>query len=182
MLTPERSIQIQRSIGADIMMQVSKNIGIRLRRGENVSNKSWTVCLLLELLFVQLDDVVDSRHEDKDRFEEARHRTVRWLDRWAVLTSLNISSGLWTEFVYKVSLCSPSTWPAKPVPNCAGRTRGGEEEGLCWPSGTLLVCFVFVWYGLFDCLFVGLLVFFVCWSGGTFLFQCSNIPWLPSAQ
>ena len=81
MLTPERSIQIQRSIGADIMMQVSKNIGIRLRRGENVSYKSWTVCLLLELLFVQLDDVVDSRHEDKDRFEEARHRTVRWLDR-----------------------------------------------------------------------------------------------------
>ena len=28
MLTPERSIQIQRSIGADIMMQVCKNIGI----------------------------------------------------------------------------------------------------------------------------------------------------------
>jgi len=49
MLTPERSIQIQKSIGADIMMQ--------------------------------LDDVVDSQHEDMDRFEEARHRTVRWLDR-----------------------------------------------------------------------------------------------------
>jgi len=49
MLTPERSIEIQRTIGADIMMQ--------------------------------LDDVVDATHEDPDRFEEARHRTVRWLDR-----------------------------------------------------------------------------------------------------
>lgn len=49
MLTPERSIEIQRAIGADIMMQ--------------------------------LDDVVDATHEDPDRFEEARHRTVRWLDR-----------------------------------------------------------------------------------------------------
>lgn len=49
MLTPERSIHIQRAIGADIMMQ--------------------------------LDDVVDATHEQEDRFEEARHRTVRWLDR-----------------------------------------------------------------------------------------------------
>jgi len=49
MLTPERSIQIQQAIGADIMMQ--------------------------------LDDVVDSTHSDLNRFEEARHRTVRWLDR-----------------------------------------------------------------------------------------------------
>lgn len=49
MLTPERSIEIQRAIGADIMMQ--------------------------------LDDVVDATHSDPDRFEEARHRTVRWLDR-----------------------------------------------------------------------------------------------------
>jgi len=49
MLTPERSIEIQRAIGADIIMQ--------------------------------LDDVVDATHEDPDRFEEARHRTVRWLDR-----------------------------------------------------------------------------------------------------
>ncbi len=49
MLTPERSIEIQTAIGADIMMQ--------------------------------LDDVVDATHTDADRFEEARHRTVRWLDR-----------------------------------------------------------------------------------------------------
>jgi len=49
MLTPERSIEIQRAIGADIMMQ--------------------------------LDDVVDATHDDPDRFEEARQRTVRWLDR-----------------------------------------------------------------------------------------------------
>eukprot|EP00088_Acartia_fossae_P020033 TRINITY_DN2172_c0_g1_i4.p1 TRINITY_DN2172_c0_g1~~TRINITY_DN2172_c0_g1_i4.p1 ORF type:complete len:409 (+),score=68.12 TRINITY_DN2172_c0_g1_i4:43-1269(+) len=49
MLTPERSIEIQQAIGADIMMQ--------------------------------LDDVVDSTCKDEDRFEEARHRTVRWLDR-----------------------------------------------------------------------------------------------------
>lgn len=30
---------------------------------------------------MQLDDVVDATHSDPDRFEEARHRTVRWLDR-----------------------------------------------------------------------------------------------------
>ena len=30
---------------------------------------------------MQLDDVVDAKHDDPDRFEEARHRTVRWLDR-----------------------------------------------------------------------------------------------------
>ena len=49
MLTPERSIEIQTIIGADIMMQ--------------------------------LDDVVDATHNDPARFEEARQRTVRWLDR-----------------------------------------------------------------------------------------------------
>jgi len=49
MLTPERSMEIQHAIGADIMMQ--------------------------------LDDVVDATNQDPDRFEEARHRTVRWLDR-----------------------------------------------------------------------------------------------------
>ena len=49
MLTPERSIEIQTAIGADIMMQ--------------------------------LDDVVDATHNDPERFEEARKRTVRWLDR-----------------------------------------------------------------------------------------------------
>ncbi len=30
---------------------------------------------------MQLDDVVDATHTDEARFEEARHRTVRWLDR-----------------------------------------------------------------------------------------------------
>ena len=30
---------------------------------------------------MQLDDVVDATHTDPQRFEEARHRTVRWLDR-----------------------------------------------------------------------------------------------------
>ncbi len=49
MLTPERSVEIQTTIGADIMMQ--------------------------------LDDVVDATHTDPERFEQARHRTVRWLDR-----------------------------------------------------------------------------------------------------
>jgi len=49
MLTPEHSMEIQNTIGADIMMQ--------------------------------LDDVVDATHTDPERFEEARHRTVRWLDR-----------------------------------------------------------------------------------------------------
>ena len=52
MLTPERSIEIQTAIGADIMMQ--------------------------------LDDVVDATHNDHERFEEARKRTVRWLDRCIV--------------------------------------------------------------------------------------------------
>ncbi len=32
-------------------------------------------------IMMQLDDVVDAKHTDPDRFEEARHRTVRWLDR-----------------------------------------------------------------------------------------------------
>ena len=32
-------------------------------------------------IIMQLDDVVDATHTDQDRFEEARHRTVRWLDR-----------------------------------------------------------------------------------------------------
>ena len=32
-------------------------------------------------IMMQLDDVVDATHTDPDRFEEARHRTVRWLDR-----------------------------------------------------------------------------------------------------
>jgi queuine/archaeosine tRNA-ribosyltransferase len=30
---------------------------------------------------MQLDDVVDATHTDPERFEEARKRTVRWLDR-----------------------------------------------------------------------------------------------------
>lgn len=47
--SPERSVEIQTAIGADIIMQ--------------------------------LDDVVDATHPDPRRFEEARHRTVRWLDR-----------------------------------------------------------------------------------------------------
>ena len=49
LLTPERSIQIQNAIGADIIMQ--------------------------------LDDVVPSTVVDPTRFEEACHRTTRWLDR-----------------------------------------------------------------------------------------------------
>ena len=120
MLTPERSIQIQRSIGADIMMQVWKNISV----------------VWLELLFVKLDDVVDSRHEDKDRFEEARHRTVRWLDRWVLVLRLALACQV--NLFCKVSLCSPSAWLAKPVSNSAGWTGRGEEEGLCWPGKTLL--------------------------------------------
>jgi tRNA-guanine family transglycosylase len=33
---------------------------------------------------MQLDDVVDATHTDEERFKEARHRTVRWLDRCIV--------------------------------------------------------------------------------------------------
>ena len=32
-------------------------------------------------IMMQLDDVVDATHDDPERFEEARKRTVRWLDR-----------------------------------------------------------------------------------------------------
>ena len=32
-------------------------------------------------IMMQLDDVVETTHTDPARFEEARHRTVRWLDR-----------------------------------------------------------------------------------------------------
>merc|ERR1711940_85369 len=32
-------------------------------------------------IMMQLDDVVDATNQDPERFEEARHRTVRWLDR-----------------------------------------------------------------------------------------------------
>jgi len=49
LLTPERSIEIQNAIGADIIMA--------------------------------LDDVVSSVREDTARFEEATHRTIRWMDR-----------------------------------------------------------------------------------------------------
>ena len=49
MLTPEKSMQIQNDIGADIMMA--------------------------------LDDVVSSVCADEARFEEATHRTLRWIDR-----------------------------------------------------------------------------------------------------
>lgn len=49
LLTPEKSIEIQNAIGADIIMQ--------------------------------LDDVVPTTIQDKNRFEEATYRTTRWLDR-----------------------------------------------------------------------------------------------------
>ena len=35
-------------------------------------------------IMMQLDDVVDATHTDPERFEEARQRTVRWLDRCIV--------------------------------------------------------------------------------------------------
>ncbi len=49
MLTPEKSVEIQNAIGADIIMA--------------------------------LDDVVSSVKISKERFEEATHRTTRWIDR-----------------------------------------------------------------------------------------------------
>jgi queuine tRNA-ribosyltransferase len=49
LLTPEKSMQIQNDIGADIIMA--------------------------------LDDVVSSVAADDERFEEATHRTIRWIDR-----------------------------------------------------------------------------------------------------
>lgn len=51
LLTPERSVELQNQIGADVIMA--------------------------------LDDVVPSTAADPARFEEATHRTLRWLDRCA---------------------------------------------------------------------------------------------------
>ena len=59
LLTPERSMQIQNNIGADIIMA--------------------------------LDDVVSSVCVDESRFEEATHRTLRWIDRCMLLTRIRRS-------------------------------------------------------------------------------------------
>ena len=105
MLTPERSIEIQQAIGADIMMQ--------------------------------LDDVVDATHEDADRFEEARHRTVRWLDR-----CLSVHSRPDTQNLFPIVQggldhdkrrdCAAKL-TARDVPGFAiGGLSGGEEKDTFW--------------------------------------------------
>ena len=105
MLTPERSIEIQRAIGADIMMQ--------------------------------LDDVVDATNQDEARFEEARHRTVRWLDRCIAAHTRPdtqnlfpiVQGGLDTE---KRKDCAAQL-TARDVPGFAiGGLSGGEEKDTFW--------------------------------------------------
>ena len=105
MLTPERSIEIQQAIGADIMMQ--------------------------------LDDVVDATNQDAERFEEARHRTVRWLDRCLSVHSRPdtqnlfpiVQGGLDHE---KRKDCAAQL-TARQVPGFAiGGLSGGEEKDTFW--------------------------------------------------
>ena len=105
MLTPERSIEIQQAIGADIMMQ--------------------------------LDDVVDATNQDPDRFEEARHRTVRWLDRCLAVHHKPdvqnlfpiVQGGLDHE---KRKDCAAQL-TARDVPGFAiGGLSGGEEKDTFW--------------------------------------------------
>lgn len=105
MLTPERSIEIQRAIGADIMMQ--------------------------------LDDVVDATNQDPERFEEARHRTVRWLDRCLEVHTRPdtqnlfpiVQGGLDEE---KRKDCAAKL-TARNVPGFAiGGLSGGEEKDTFW--------------------------------------------------
>jgi len=105
MLTPERSIEIQMAIGADIMMQ--------------------------------LDDVVDATHSDPDRFEEARHRTVRWLDRCLTAHTVPekqnlfpiVQGGLDEE---KRKDCAAQL-TKRDVPGFAvGGLSGGEEKDTFW--------------------------------------------------
>jgi len=105
MLTPERSIEIQQAIGADIMMQ--------------------------------LDDVVDATNQDAERFEEARHRTVRWLDRCLSVHSRPdtqnlfpiVQGGLDHE---KRKDCAAQL-TAREVPGFAiGGLSGGEEKDTFW--------------------------------------------------
>jgi len=105
MLTPERSIEIQRTIGADIIMQ--------------------------------LDDVVDATHDDPDRFEEARLRTVRWLDR-CISAHTNpdqqnlfpiVQGGLEVD---KRKDCAAQL-TKRDVPGFAvGGLSGGESKGQFW--------------------------------------------------
>jgi len=105
MLTPERSIEIQRTIGADIMMQ--------------------------------LDDVVDATHSDPDRFEEARHRTVRWLDRCLTAHPRPDKQNLFPIVqggldVEKREDCAAQL-TKRDVPGFAiGGLSGGEEKDTFW--------------------------------------------------
>jgi len=105
MLTPERSIEIQRTIGADIMMQ--------------------------------LDDVVDATHSDPDRFEEARHRTVRWLDRCLTAHPRPDKQNLFPIVqggldVEKRKDCAAQL-TKRDVPGFAiGGLSGGEEKDTFW--------------------------------------------------
>lgn len=69
MLTPEKSIELQNTIGADIIM-VRDHVVLIIQSCSAVLNCAQ-----------QLDDVVSSLVTG-NRVEEAMHRSIRWLDRW----------------------------------------------------------------------------------------------------
>jgi len=105
MLTPEHSIEIQRTIGADIMMQ--------------------------------LDDVVDATCKDDDRFEEARHRTVRWLDRCLSVHKAPDKQNLFPivqgGLDYDKRLDCANQLTKRDVTGFAiGGLSGGEEKDVFW--------------------------------------------------
>ncbi|XP_023327802.1 queuine tRNA-ribosyltransferase catalytic subunit 1 [Eurytemora carolleeae] len=88
-------------------------------------------------IMMQLDDDVDSTHTDADRFEEARHRTVRWLDRCIVAHKKPdkqnlfpiVQGGLDTE---KRKDCAEQL-TKRNVPGFAiGGLSGGEEKDVFW--------------------------------------------------
>ena len=115
MLTPERSIQIQRSIGADIMMQVLHRESIF-----NACHERPTyICSWMMLLTLDMRTKTDLKKQDTGLWGGWTGEHSLWVFENGV--------GCWSEpaLFHKVSLCPPSTWPPKPVSHSAGRAGGG---------------------------------------------------------
>ncbi|CAG0917085.1 unnamed protein product [Notodromas monacha] len=114
LLTPERSIEIQNSIGADIIMQ--------------------------------LDDVVSSTLQDRNRVEEAMHRpvtlTIRWLDRCLKAHKKPekqcifpiVQGGLFSDLREE---CAKSLLLRDVAGYAIGGLSGGEEKADFWRMVTL---------------------------------------------
>ena len=115
MLTPERSIQIQRSIGADIMMQVLHRESIF-----NACHERPTyICSWMMLLTLDMRTKTDLKKQDTGLWGGWTGEHSLWV--------FDNGVGCWSEpaLFHKVSLCPPSTWPPKPVSHSAGRAGGG---------------------------------------------------------